>query len=232
MARSHHAISDDRELTYRALADPKRRHLLRLLDDAEGPIEVGALATQVGLHPNTVRDHLDLLIRAGLVERTTEKRSSPGRPRTLYSSSPGDGRSPGAEGYRFLAEVLAGFIEQTIDNPAAGVELAGQAWGRYLVDRPAPSVQLESTQVVEQMVTTLEELGFEPEPVTSGDQVVVKLHDCPYREIVRSHGEVVCSMHLGLLRGASEELGGAVTVDALHPLVEPSLCLVDLSARC
>jgi predicted ArsR family transcriptional regulator len=82
------------------------------------------------------------------------------------------------------------------------------------------------------MVTTLEELGFEPEPVTSGDQVVVKLHDCPYREIVRSHGEVVCSMHLGLLRGASEELGGAVTVDALHPLVEPSLCLVDLSARC
>jgi predicted ArsR family transcriptional regulator len=230
--QSHHAIGDDKELTYRALADPKRRHLLRLLDDAEGPLEVGALAAQVGLHPNTIRDHLDLLIRAGLVDRTTEKRDTPGRPRALYAPSPRDDRSPGAEGYKFLAEVLAGFIETTIPDPAAGVERAGQEWGRYLVDRPAPNVQLEPSQVVEQIVTTLAELGFEPKVSTNDDQVVVELHDCPFREIARNHGQVVCSMHRGILRGAAEELGGAVRVDALHPLVEPSLCLVDLSAQC
>jgi predicted ArsR family transcriptional regulator len=230
--QSHHAIGDDQELTYRALADPKRRHLLRLLEDAAAPIDVDSLAAQVGLHPNTVRDHLDLLIRAGLVDRTTEKPSGPGRPRALYSRSPRDDRSPGAEGYKFLAEVLAGFIETTVDDPAAAIEQAGLAWGRYLVDRPAPNVQLDSSQVVEEMVSTLTDLGFEPVVASHDHAVQVELHDCPFREIVRSHGQVVCSMHRGILRGAAEELGGSVNVDSLQPLVEPSLCLVSLSARC
>jgi predicted ArsR family transcriptional regulator len=230
--QSHHAIGEDQELTYRALADPKRRHLLRLLEDAEGPTDVDSMAAQVGLHPNTVRDHLDLLIRAGLVDRTTETPTGPGRPRALYSPSPRDDRSPGAEGYKFLAEVLAGFIETTVDDPASGIEQAGRAWGRYLVDRPAPNVRLDPSQVVEQMVATLTDLGFEPVVASGDDPILVELHDCPFREIVRSHGQVVCSMHRGILRGAAEELGGSVTVDALHPLVEPSLCLVRLSARC
>lgn len=229
---SAHTIGGDGDLTYRALADPKRRHLIRLLEDSERPMEVGALAASVGLHPNTVRNHLDLLSRAGLVEREPEKRTTPGRPRILYSSSSQDGRSPGAEGYKFLSEVLAGFIETTVEDAAAAVEEAGRAWGRYLVDRPAPNVRLESSRVVQQMVSTLVDLGFAPEETGTADHVLIKLHDCPFREIVRRHGEVVCSIHLGILRGAAEELGGSVTVDKLSPLVEPSLCLVGLSARC
>jgi predicted ArsR family transcriptional regulator len=84
---------------------------------------------------------------------------------------------------------------------------------------------------VEEMVSTLTDLGFEPVVASHDHAVQVELHDCPFREIVRSHGQVVCSMHRGMLRGAVEELGG-LTVDSLQPLVEPSLCLVTLSARC
>ena len=228
---STHAIGYDTELTYRALADPSRRHLVRLLEDAGRPMEVGALAGHLGLHPNTVRNHLDLLSRAGLVERSAEKRTSPGRPRILYSSASQDARSPGAAGYKFLAEILAAFVETSVDDPASAVEEAGRAWGRYLVERPAPNVRLDSSRLVERMLSTLADLGFEPEEAREGEDIMIKLHDCPFRGIVRSHGEVVCSIHLGILRGAAEELGGSVTVDKLSPLVEPSLCLVGLSAR-
>jgi predicted ArsR family transcriptional regulator len=223
------SIGERSELTYRALADPSRRHLLRLLDDAKSPMAVGALSEQVGLHPNTVRDHLELLGQAGLVECTAEKRTRPGRPKLLYNAAPRQTRSPGAEGYRFLAEVLASFIEATVDHPAAAAEEAGRVWGRYMVDAPAPFLQPDSLHVVEQIVAALAELGFAPEERPEGGRILIRLHDCPFRDVARNRGDVVCSVHLGILRGMAEELGGSVSVDDLQPFVQPSLCVANLS---
>jgi len=227
---STHPIGERSDLTYRALADPNRRHLLRLLDDAQRPLEVDTLAGQVGLHPNTVREHLELLSQAGLVTRTPEKRTRPGRPKMLYEAAPRDTRSPGSEGYRFLAEVLASYIEATVTDPAASAEEAGRVWGHYMVDRPAPFAQPDTSFVVEQIVTTLARLGFAPEEGKHEKRIVIRLHDCPFRDVARSRGDVVCSVHLGILRGMAEELGGSVSVDDLQPYVEPSLCVATLSA--
>ena len=226
---STHPIGGRSELTYRALADPNRRHLLRLLDDAESPLEVDTLSRQVGLHPNTVREHLELLSQAGLVTRTPEKRTRPGRPKMLYEAAPRETRSPGSEGYRFLAEVLASYMEATLDDPAAAAEEAGRVWGRYMVDRPAPFLQLDTSGVVGQIVTTLSELGFAPEEHQDERRILIRLHDCPFRDVARTRGDVVCSVHLGILRGMAEELGGSVSVDELLPFVEPSLCTANLS---
>jgi len=227
---STHPIGERSDLTYRALADPNRRHLLRLLDDAERPLGVDTLAGQVGLHPNTVREHLELLSQAGLVTRTPEKRTRPGRPKMLYEAAPRDTRSPGSEGYRFLAEVLASYIEATVTDPAAAAEEAGRVWGHYMVDRPAPFAQPDTTLVAEQIVTTLAGLGFAPEEGKHEKRIVIRLHDCPFRDMARTRGDVVCSVHLGILRGMAEELGGSVSVDDLQPFVEPSLCVANLSA--
>ena len=224
-----HLLGERRELTYRALADPTRRHLLRLLDDADRPTEVGELSTQIGLHPNTVRAHLELLRQAGMVSRSTEPRSRPGRPKMLYRSAPRRTRSPGAEGYQFLAEVLAACLRTHLDDPAAASEEAGRAWGRYMVDRPEPYARTAAADVVAQMVTTLAELGFAPEESQAEDRIQVRLHDCPFREVARTNRDVVCSVHLGILRGMAEELGETVRVEDLQPFVEPSLCIALLS---
>lgn len=223
-------IGKRRELTYKALADPTRRHLLRLLDDAETPLEVSVLADQTGLHRNTVRDHLEMLRRAGLVSRTAEDRSRPGRPKMLYSAAPMETRSPGFEGYRFLAEVLASYMQANMSEPGKIAEEAGRAWGRYLVERPQPFAEPDSSQVVDQIVTALAELGFSPEETTRKEGFNVKLHDCPFREVARARTDVVCGVHLGILRGMAEELGGAATITDLKPFVEPSLCLVEIEA--
>lgn len=223
------SIGEQRELAYRALADPTRRHLLRLLDDAVAPVEVNVLAGQVQLRPNTVRDHLEQLRQAGLVTRVTEERTLPGRPKMLYQAAPRQSRSPGSEGYRFLAEVLASYMEASLDDPEAAAVEAGRVWGRYMVDKPEPYARPDSARIVEQIVTALAELGFAPEEEHLETRVLIKLHDCPFRDLARTRSDVVCSVHIGILQGMTEELGTSVIVDSLRPFVEPSLCIASLS---
>jgi predicted ArsR family transcriptional regulator len=69
------------------------------------------------------------------------------------------------------------------------------------------------------------ELGFAPEPV--GEQLV--LHACPYRPLARRHPDVVCGVHLGLLRGAVEAHGGDSDAAWLRPFVSPTRCTAGLS---
>lgn len=219
----------ERDLRFRALADPKRRSLLRALDQAEAPLGVRDLAASVALHPNTVRDHLDLMLRAGLVTRTTENRDKPGRPKVLYEAAARGTRSPGSEGYRFLAEMLAGYMQAHLENPAAAAEEAGRAWGRYMVEKPEPFARPDSAQVLEQIVGVLAELGFAPEEHGDDRGFLVRLHDCPFRDVARTRADIVCSVHLGMLRGMADELGESLSVDDLEPFVEPSVCVARLS---
>lgn len=53
---------------YRALADPTRRRILKLLRDGELP--AGAIADQFDISWPSVSRHLGILARAGLVETT------------------------------------------------------------------------------------------------------------------------------------------------------------------
>lgn len=79
--------SIDRPLAlHRALADESRLRILALLRKRPQPLDVRAIASGVALHPNTVRDHLNVLLDAGLVRSRTEKRERAGRPRALYQA--------------------------------------------------------------------------------------------------------------------------------------------------
>lgn len=220
---------DQSDLRYRALADPNRRSLLRFLDDHAEPMKGSDLAAKLGLHINTVRGHLALLEDAGFVERATNNRRGPGRPSVLYRATNRDIRSPTSEGYRFLAEVLASSIQAKSAEPDRVAHEAGRAWGRYLVDRPLPFERVMPARAIQHVLTTLAELGFSPEADSDASSVIVELHDCPFRELARNRGNIVCSVHRGLIAGMLQELGGSVTIDALEPFVEPSLCIARLS---
>lgn len=60
--------------------------MLEILRAAQTPLPVTEVAARVGLHPNTVRWHLDQLTAAGRITRTPEARDHPGRPRLLYAT--------------------------------------------------------------------------------------------------------------------------------------------------
>ena len=79
------ADSDDAE-------KPRRAAVLEALRSSDDPLGVTELAEQLGIHPNTVRFHLDALVAQGLVDRRLEEpsgpRPAPNRPRTPSRDGP------------------------------------------------------------------------------------------------------------------------------------------------
>jgi predicted ArsR family transcriptional regulator len=47
--------------------------------------------------------------------------------------------------------------------------------------------------------------------------------------VAAQHQDVVCSLHLGLMRGVLAEVRAPLKTDRLEPFVEPSLCLAHLA---
>jgi predicted ArsR family transcriptional regulator len=223
---------DRRLLAHRALAEVSRVRLLEELRSAGRALDANELAGRLGLHHNTVRAHLDVLQEAGLVSGVSERRGAPGRPRIVYRPVPeAGGVDDERAGYRLLANILASYMAASSPDPGPAAIEAGQAWGRYLVQRPAPFQHLGTEEAIARLCRLLAELGFAPEAVEDGGQRRILLHRCPFRELAVDHPEVTCAVHLGLIRGALAELGAPLEAVGLNAFVEPSLCVAHLAQR-
>lgn len=206
----------------------RRAEVLARLREADRALSVAGVAELTGLHINTARFHLDGLVADGLAQRNSEERDVPGRPRILYTSH---GQVPGPRSYGLLAEMLTGLIVSLPDAGPAAVE-AGQAWGRHLVERAAPSERMDPEEAVARLHRVLEAIGFQPTilPGKTKKDTVVQLHHCPFREVAERHTDVVCAIHLGLMQGALDELQASVEATSLEPFVTPNLCVARLRA--
>ncbi|GLV75950.1 ArsR family transcriptional regulator [Streptomyces hygroscopicus subsp. hygroscopicus] len=205
-----------------------RAHVLDVLRAAPEAVGVREIAEQTGLHANTARFHLDTLVRAGLAERSTEGRGRPGRPLAVYRAAPS--RVPaGRRSYQLLAQMLTGLLTEALPHPSQAAVGAGEAWGRYLADTPSPVQRIDSDEAVRRLTHVLTDVGFAPGLAQDRATPVIPLRHCPFREVAEEHREVVCSLHLGLMRGALKEVRAPLGVDRLEPFVEPSLCLVHLT---
>lgn len=211
---------------HRALGATSRVRLLDLLRDAGEPVGVAELAAAVGLHTNTVRSHLDVLMDAGLITRIDEAPKRPGRPRALFAVAEDGPPGEGERRYRLLAEILASYLAGSTSDPATVAAQAGREWGRYLADRPAPFARVGQAEATDGLVRLLDDLGFQPE--LSSDSQQVALRHCPFREVAERHQDVVCGVHLGLMQGLLAELRAPVTATRLEPFVQPRLCVTDL----
>lgn len=208
-------------------AGSRREEVLGLLRTSNRPLSAAEVAESTGLHLNTARFHLDGLAEDGLVERMSETREQPGRPRILYTAH---GPVPGPRSYALLAEMLTGLVASLKDAGPAAVT-AGQAWGRHLVERPAPSERIDRAEAVARLNRVLAAVGFSPEIRTTNKGTEVCLHHCPFREVAEKHADIVCAVHLGLMQGALDELNAPIEAPSLEPFVTPNLCVARLRPR-
>jgi predicted ArsR family transcriptional regulator len=205
------------------LVQSTRARLFALLGELKRPARTEELAERVGLHPNGVRVHLELLRSSGLVART-RVRQSVGRPRDEWAISPdarpgGDPPSAYAELGRWLARAIPPTKARLRD-----VEATGRQVGRELAPRGTPA---ETGDVIQ---STLAALGFQPrrreEP---GDRVVYCLDNCPYRDAVRENQPVVCTLHRGITRGLLDVLEPTARLAGFVPRdPETAGCLIEL----
>lgn len=222
----------ERSRTHGALAVASRLRLLDALRASEDALDARALGTICGLHLNTVRFHLQILAEAGLVRSEPDSSGSRGRPRLLYTPTTVGGIATGEPaGYQLLATVLAAHWADTSAERAQRAERAGRAVAteQGFVTRPSTR-PITTEDAVTRVGALFAELGFEPEVARDGDELQLRLHACPFRAVATEHPEVVCSMHLGLLRGSLHELGAPATTSSLTPFVTPHLCVAHITS--
>jgi len=224
--------------THRVLSGASRVAVLEAVR-ADGPLDVEAIALRVALHPNTVRSHLDQLIKAGLVESSVSTRATPGRPRLSFAARPGTTSGPD-DSYRTLAGILAAAIGAAAPDPGSAAVDMGERWGHAAVGAGGHvGAPLDDAGVADRLVGLLDDIGFSPRVVAgddgpaigfaASDPTVIELHRCPFVEVAREHRDVVCAVHLGLLRGALDQMHAPPTTVRLEPFVRPDLCLVRLT---
>lgn len=200
--------------------------ILDLLRDQPEPLSLASLVTVTGLHENTVREHLAGLVRRGLVHRYPAEPAGRGRPAWLYELTE---EKPGSSDYAGLAMALAAAIARTYDDPGRVAAIAGQEWGRELV-RARGAAPLSPSAAREQVLRLLDDLGFSPEAAPERP-AEVRLTRCPLLEAAHRHREVVCAVHLGIVRGALSEYGADPAGSALAPFAEPGACRLVLPPR-
>jgi predicted ArsR family transcriptional regulator len=69
---------------YKALGDETRYGLFSVLLESPQPLSTSELAARVGLHPNTVRPHLERMRQVGLLELEISSAGTVGRPCHRY----------------------------------------------------------------------------------------------------------------------------------------------------
>ncbi|MFD4461452.1 helix-turn-helix transcriptional regulator [Nocardia sp. NPDC058480] len=200
-----------------------RRRLLAILRGATEPLDAQELARITGQHVTTVRFHLDVLTRESLVRQFQQPPRGRGRPRIGYRAV------QRSVGYQELAQVLADHLGPDPVTRSAAAVAAGRAWGARMDIGTQPVETLADARDI--TMSLMSELGFAPEKEPAGEtteHVQINLTACPLRELARSHAEVVCGVHMGLMREVLERNGARGVDVQLHPFIEPELCTARL----
>ncbi|OBH98390.1 metalloregulator ArsR/SmtB family transcription factor [Mycobacterium sp. E2733] len=209
----------------------RRREVLRVLRASPEPMSIAAIADVLGVHPNTVRFHLDSLVGDGQVEHVELDRKGPGRPPLMFRAVRQMDRG-GTRHYRLLAEILAVAFAGERDAGAKALA-AGRAWGHKLDGslEAVPAKPASADDAIDHLVNMLDELGFAPERRAADGEQQVGLRHCPFLELAENRTAVVCPVHLGLMQGAMEAWEAPVSVDRLDAFVEPDLCVAHLAPQ-
>ncbi|CDO88140.1 transcriptional regulator [Mycobacterium triplex] len=206
----------------------RRREVLRILRTSREPMTIVAIADALGVHPNTVRFHLDSLVGDDQVEQVEPGRKGPGRPPLMFRAVRQMDRG-GTRHYRLLAEILTMAFAGDKDSAAKALA-AGRAWGRQL-DAGSSADATSPDQAIGHLVDVLDRLGFAPERRRADGEQQVGLRHCPFLEIAENRTAVVCPVHLGIMQGALETSGAPVAVERLDAFVEPDLCVAHLELQ-
>ncbi|HUR48509.1 MAG TPA: helix-turn-helix domain-containing protein [Acidimicrobiales bacterium] len=223
-AQSPSPSSGSRREIFKALGDNTRYAIYEELVRAATPLSTGEVAAALGLHPNTIRPHLERMRDAGLLTVKVDSRGSVGRPQHRYAVS-AEAPSLGIEppSYPLLAGLLANVA--AAETPGADrVASVGARHGRVLAQSAAPSATCS-----EGLNVALQELGFSPSASSGGNRdTTIRFTECPYRRMAESFPDLICQLHRGIVEGYVAEKGGSAVTE-FATLEDRDPCRVELA---
>lgn len=215
----------------KALGDNTRYAIYLELARSPRPLATADVASTLGLHPNTVRPHLERMRDVGLLQVQSESRGGVGRPQHLYSlaaEAPSLGLEPAS--FPVLARMLLRLAAATGADAADALDV-GRDQGRVDGTRLAPRGCLEA------VVAQLDAMGFDPAVAAGPDPdpadeaaaalVTVAFAHCPFRDLAEQRPDLLCSLHRGLIEGVVAASGDAEVV-GFGSLVDRDPCQVEI----
>jgi predicted ArsR family transcriptional regulator len=188
----------------RALGNATRHDIFQYVMAAPEPVDVAALTAHFGLNHNAIRQHLLILVNAGLVLEAKANTASRGRPRYVYEVSTGVESQWGAQG---PYERLSHWMSEIIRTGDSAVDV-----GRRIGN--ARPVGAGSSEPVYELFDHMERDGFDPVIRQTGKRLEITLQTCPFASTALADPDTVCDLHLGIALGIADNLDGVV-VDEL-----------------
>ncbi len=207
----------------KALGDNTRYAIYLELARSPHPLATNDIAKSLGLHPNTVRPHLERMRDVGLLELRVDARGGVGRPQHVYSLA-ADAPSLGLEPPAFprLARML---VRLAVDAGLAADDALATGSEQGRSDAAAVS---SAISCLDALVLDLSALGFDPAAVREPDSATIGFMHCPFRDLAEISPAIVCGLHQGMVEGFVEARGGG-HVREFRSLVHRSHpCQVDL----
>ena len=197
---------------------PTRARVLKLLQEAVGPMSVADISDEVGIHKNSARFHLDSLADHGYVTREKLHTGETGRPRLVYRATPSS-PTVSPEHLVHLCQILIRSFVADLPDADERAEQAGYAWGTEHAISSGDQAALEG------LAHALSEQGFAP---TIAERRIW-FNRCPYQASRLEDGDLhtVCALHLGIIRGYLENSGSQLTTGQLTIGSPCTLTLVD-----
>lgn len=206
-----------------AALSPERRIVLSALRSSKSPIRVRDLVDQLGLHENTIREHLEGLVESAHAERVQLISSGRGRPSYGYRAREDFAAQiePEARDYASLALVLARQLA-TLGGDSRRVAIsAGEEWARQFFNPPQELTE-GKIALRKRIFEILQSLGYSPK--SNAKQNFIRLRTCPLLSAAKLEPEIVCSVHLGLVRGLVEQASANPDDVELIQFAEPGSC--------
>lgn len=200
---------------YRGLAEVSRVLLLGAVQNHPGS-RLKELANEVGLHINTARDHLRVLIDEGFIFLQPESTGARGRPPMVYH--PVDDPEANAAAAERIArarehhDVLCRLVAGAELRPAALDDLGDEAGTQF-----------------DLLYEHLDDSGMEPEP--DAEELRISLAPCPHYRMVGDDRAIACGIHAKIVTDLLRQVSGPLKLDQLQPYVAESRCQILLRQR-
>jgi predicted ArsR family transcriptional regulator len=195
----------------RALAAPTRAAILDRLR-ASGPQDVRGVARDAEVHANVAREHLDVLVAAGLATVSWRRNVGGGRPAKVYEATP----MHVAEGPALVSDILATLIETVGPDQLTAKRIAEQTGERLARRVHGGRAGLTFAEQVELLLRALSSVSGGVRVIGRGDDwVEFEDLDCPFKDIASSHAELACALDKALKEGVMRALGADVFVEVV-----------------
>lgn len=212
----------------KTLGDNTRYAIYLEIARSPAPLSTAEIAETLGLHPNTVRPHLERMCDVGLLESRPDSTGAVGRPQKLYSVAD-NAPSLGLEPPVFL--MMARMLIDVAHSAGVDSEItlnAGRSEGRSRALSASTSEIPAAREPLESVIGMQADLGFDPAMVMDGDSsATVAFTHCPFADLAAKNPEVVCTLHRGLVEGFLDGNGSA-TLSGFNDVVHRYPCQMQL----